>query len=111
MRHNINGSLPWVMAEKHARLHVLESGQSINAEHHTVISRYQDEQTAQAALLASNEADAMVARRGGPKSLGTRYSRRYIVRSEITYSDIMRDAREREAINQLIASIQTIAAI
>ena len=111
MRHNINGSLPWVMVEKHARLHVTDGSKPVTAEHHTVVRRYQDERTAQQALLDANLADAMAARRNGPKGLLKAPNRRYIARSEVTYSDIMRNHREREALEAFATRVLAMAAV
>ena len=103
MSHNINQSLPWIVAEPHARLHGMADGTVVATRHHTPVTRFATESEAMAYLTKRNAADERSARLGSVNP--SRNNRRYVAYSTATYADIMRVHHEQQAIDTLVNNV------
>lgn len=84
----------------------MSTGKAVLAPHHSAVARFASESEAMAYLVARNAADERSARLG---SVNPRNSKRYVAYSTASYADVMAVHKERDAINQLVATIQAMA--
>ena len=108
-QHNINATLPWTVCEPHARMHGMSTGQVVATPHHTPVARFGTEQQALTYLTERNAADERMASLGSVNP--SKNSKRYIAFSTMTYADVMRNHREREALEAFATRVLAMAAV